>query len=233
MELRVLDSGSSGNGYALMNGKECLLMEAGRKYTDMLQMVDYNTMQIQGMIVSHSHKDHYRYIDQYRNRGFPIFEPFMDDNRYFHPARERPFTAQAFEVPHQEDLQCFGFLVKHRSIGKLLFMTDLEYCPYDMSKVKSDTVMVECNYMDEYVDAEIALEQRQRTNHKYSGHMSLRTCLDFLLTVKSENLKHVILLHMSYETCDPDEAIRRVSELVGENVTVDIATSGLSIDITR
>lgn len=238
MELKVCDSGSRANGYILTNGEEALLMEAGCRYSDMLQMLDYNTAPISGMIITHPHSDHYRHIGQYRNRGFPIYEPYDTYERtaiFRLPTSDRrwdvAFRVQSFAVPHQEDLQCFGYLIKHRAAGKILFLTDLEYCPYDLSKVKPDTVMVECNYMDEYVDSEMVMFQKRRTDHKYSGHMSLQTCLDFLRTVQSENLKHVVLLHMSYETCDPDEAVRRVSDLVGENVTIDIATSGKSITI--
>lgn len=233
MELRVCASGSQANGYAVMDGKEALLIEAGCKYRDALEMLDYNTMQICGMVISHEHGDHYKYIDQYRNRGFPILEPFVDGTRLVLFGSRPTFSAQAFAVPHQEDIQCFGYLIKHREIGRLLFMTDLEYCPYDLSDVKPDTVMVECNYMDEYVDASLLIEQKQRTDHKYSGHMSLKTCKTFLETVWSENLKHVILLHMSFETCDPNEAVRQVTEVVGENVTVDVAQHGLVVDITR
>lgn len=228
MNIRVINSGSDGNGYTIGDEKETLLIEAGCNFKEVQKALNFNTFCIQGMVISHSHTDHYRYYGQFEHKGFPIFTPFSDDRM---TAKMGRFAIQAFRVPHQEDLHCYGFLIKHPKFGKLLFMTDLEYCPYDLSKVNPDIVMVECNYMDEYVSADLRMEQKQRTDHKYSGHMSLDTCKTFLKTVLSDDLRNVILIHMSHETCDGDEAVRQVKEIVGKNVTVDIAYMGKTIDI--
>lgn len=228
MIIRVINTGSDGNGYALETDTETLLLEAGCRFIDVQKALDFQTFRIEGLCISHSHGDHYKYCHLFRHRGFPIFAPFESEKL---TAKMGNFAVQAFPVPHQEDLLCYGFLIKHPQIGKILFMTDLEYCPYNMANVKPDIVMVECNYMDEFVSADLRLEQKQRTDHKYTGHMSLETCKTFIKTVTSENLKHVLLIHMSDETCDGDEAIRQIQEVVGENVTVDIAEKGKSIDI--
>ena len=44
------------------------------------------------------------------------------------------FTIIPFLVPHNET-ECDGFIIEHPSIGKLLFITDAEMCPYDMSQM--------------------------------------------------------------------------------------------------
>lgn len=228
MQIKIINSGSTGNGYAVGDEDEVLLIEAGCRFKDVQKALRYNTMGIKGMCISHAHGDHFLYHDQYRNRGFPIMTPFLNDKTY---AKMGRFSVQAFEVPHQQDLKCYGFLIKHPQIGKLLFMTDLEYCPYNMANVKPDFIMVECNYMGDYIDYDFLVEQKMRIDHKFSGHMSLETCKTFINSVKNENLKHIVLIHMSMETCNRDEAKRQIQEIAGENVTVDIAEKGKSIDI--
>lgn len=55
MFLRVCNSGSSGNGYAIGNDKEVLLLEAGCRFIDIKKMLDFNVSNIVGMCVSHEH----------------------------------------------------------------------------------------------------------------------------------------------------------------------------------
>lgn len=57
MMLRVINSGSNANGYALVGDKETLLLEAGCKPKDMKEAVDFNVSSIVGCIVSHTHLD--------------------------------------------------------------------------------------------------------------------------------------------------------------------------------
>mgnify|MGYP002518242351 CR=1 FL=1 len=63
--LIVLATGSKGNGYILTNGKDTLLIEAGARYKEMLAGLDYKIETVNGMIVSHEHKDHSKYAADY------------------------------------------------------------------------------------------------------------------------------------------------------------------------
>ena len=54
MFIKVCGSGSSGNGYAVENSGQVLLLEAGCKFIDMKRNVlNYNVSNIAGMFVSH------------------------------------------------------------------------------------------------------------------------------------------------------------------------------------
>lgn len=55
MFLKVCDSGSQANGYAIGNENEVLLLEAGCSFKDIKQMLDFRVDNIVGMCVSHEH----------------------------------------------------------------------------------------------------------------------------------------------------------------------------------
>ena len=53
--LKVLGSGSSGNGYLLTNGKETLILETGVKFIECKKALNFDLSSIVGAIVSHEH----------------------------------------------------------------------------------------------------------------------------------------------------------------------------------
>lgn len=55
MLVKVIGSGSSGNGYALISGEDILLLECGVRAKDMLQAIDYETSKVNGCLLSHEH----------------------------------------------------------------------------------------------------------------------------------------------------------------------------------
>ena len=73
--LIVLATGSKGNGYILTNGEDTLLIEAGARYKEMLAGLDYKIETVNGMIISHEHKDHSKYIEQYLKKGLFVHMP--------------------------------------------------------------------------------------------------------------------------------------------------------------
>lgn len=113
------------------------------------------------------------------------------------------FAIVPFSVPHNETA-CEGFLIQHKDFGKLLFITDAEMCPYDMSKVGINHLLIECNYSKEYVNL-----NDPNTTHIFRGHMELQTCRRFISTVYSENLRSIGLIHLSNKNAD-SEAFRDI-----------------------
>lgn len=108
------------------------------------------------------------------------------------------FGVIPFQVPHNETA-CDGFLINHAEFGNLLFITDAEMCPYDMSKVGINHVLVECNYSIDYLDV-----TEVNKNHVLYGHMELQTCKRLLKAIYSPNLKTVGLIHLSSVNGNPD-----------------------------
>ena len=57
--------------------------------------------------------------------------------------------------------------------GRILFITDAEYCPYDFSKMHINYGLIECNYSEDYIRIE---DSSPKYNHVLTGHMELETC---------------------------------------------------------
>lgn len=55
MLVKTINSGSSGNGYALISGEDILLLECGVPAKEMLKSIDYQTSRVSGCLLSHEH----------------------------------------------------------------------------------------------------------------------------------------------------------------------------------
>ena len=207
MKIKVFNSGSEGNGYAVMAENEILLIEAGVPAKEMLKGISFKTADVCGCICSHSHYDHLKYTNDYFKYGFPVFMsaesrpanlPEIATLTRMKKQMIGNFGVVPFKVPHNET-ECDGFLICHSEIGKLLFITDAEMCPYDMSNVGINHLLIECNYSLDYVDM-----TDENTSHILLGHMELQTCKRFIRTDYNDNLKTIGLIHLSKKNGDPE-----------------------------
>ena len=73
MVVKTINSGSKGNGYALISGEDILLLECGVQAKDMLKTIDYQTSKVVGCLLSHEHGDHAKYIKQYMQYGVKVY----------------------------------------------------------------------------------------------------------------------------------------------------------------
>lgn len=240
IKLKILGSGSSGNSYALIadNG-EILAIEAGCKFMDFKKMIDWKISNVVGCIVTHEHLDHARYIKDFMQSGIPVYTAFETQSALETITGERTialspnksyqissFTVVPFNVPHDTEIECYGYLIKHEEMGKLLFLTDLEYCKYDFSSMKVEQIMVEANYSMDLVD-------RDEPNYEYRlrGHMSLDTALKFISTNDNPALRNVVLIHLSDKSGDPALFKQKTEETVKYGANVYIAEKGLEVDM--
>lgn len=240
MLLRCCGSGSSGNSYALIadNG-EILAIEAGCKFLDFKKMIDWKISNVVGCIVSHEHGDHARYIKDFMQSGIPVYTAFETQSALeiitgectiaIPPRTIRQigsFTVTPFNVPHDTEIECYGYLIKHEEMGQLLFMTDLEYCKYNFSKLNIEHIMVEANYDMQFVDRD-----EPNYEHRLRGHMSLDTALKFISTNDNSTLRNVVLIHLSDKSGDPALFKQKTEETVRCGANVYIAEKGLEVDM--
>ena len=136
------------------------------------------------------------------------------------------FTVTPFNVPHDTEIECYGYLIKHEEMGKLLFLTDLEYCKYNFSKLNIEHIMVEANYSMDLVD-----RNEPNYEHRLRGHMSLDTALKFISTNDNPALRNVVLIHLSDKSGDPALFKQKTEETVKYGVNVYIAEKGLEVDM--
>lgn len=240
MLMRCCGSSSAGNSYALIsNSGEILAIEAGCKFMDFKKMIDWRISDVAGCIVSHEHGDHARYIKDFMQSGIPVYTAFETQTALetitgertapIPPRRPRQigsFTVTPFNVPHDTEIECYGYLIEHEEMGKLLFLTDLEYCKYDFSSQMVNHILCEANYDMQFVNRD-----EPNYEHRLRGHMSLDTALKFISTNDNPALRNVVLIHLSDKSGDPALFKQKAEEIVKYGADVYAAEKGLEISL--
>lgn len=234
MLVKTINSGSSGNGYALISGEDILLLECGVPAKEMLKAIDYQTSNVSGCVLSHIHSDHSGYIKQYMQYGIKVYtsdevetdiETVMGEKTIGLQRMKRQqigaFSVIPFRVPHDET-ECDGWLIDTPD-GRILFITDAEYCPYDFSKWNINYGLIECNYAEEYVSRE---EDGVKFNHVLTGHMSLDTAKRLIQSINSNSLRSIGLIHLSAVNGNPTMFTENIRQVVDCDVDVWAAEKG-------
>ena len=185
--------------------------------------------------------DHAGHLTEYMRAGFPVYTAFETQSALETITGERTraieqkkrfrlgnFTITPFNVPHDPDIECYGYLIEHKEIGKLLFLTDLEYCQYKFRLWNVNHILCECNYSRDLVDENYEHSVRNRV---LKTHMELHTFLDFISTNDTVNLRTVCLLHLSKSSSDSDLFLKKARETVKYGADCYIAEKGLEISL--
>lgn len=239
MLMRCCGSSSAGNSYALIsNNGEILAIEAGCKFLDFKKMIDWKIENVSGCIVSHEHGDHARYTKDFMQSGITVYtaietQKAIEDSTgertvSIQPLREYQigsFTVTPFNVPHDTEIECYGYLIKHEEMGKLLFLTDLEYCKYDFSSQMVNHILCEANYDMQFVNRD-----EPNYEHRLRGHMSLDTALKCISTNDNPALRNVVLIHLSDKSGNPTLFKKKVVETLKYDTEVYVAEKGLEVD---
>lgn len=240
MKLKVINSGSSGNGYALISeAGEILLLECGVKGIEMKRAIDFRVGNVVGCLSSHIHSDHIGHIKDYLNSGIKVYtsDEVASDIltvtgekaiplRRMQKKKLGDFTVIPFSVPHN-GTECDGWLITHEKMGRLLFITDAEYCPYDLSKMEITHAMVECNYSEDYIE-----NDAENLSHVLRGHMELQTCKRLIQKIKSPELRSVGLIHLSGHNSDLERFRQEIAEIVDCDVNVWVAEKGFETELS-
>lgn len=221
MKITCLGSGSAGNCYLLHNETECLVIEAGIPFKEVKKALDFNISKIVGIVVSHEHGDHAKYLHEYIKVGIPVMAPSMGHVTGILTAISKPFAVRTFPLVH--DVPCTGFLVEHSEIGRLLFVTDTEYVRYRFKRLNH--IMIECNYSKDLLQESYHEDLQNRIK---LTHMEFDTCKDFIQSNRNKELKSVCLMHLSDRTSDEAVFQKEVQELV--ECPVYVANKGLEYE---
>lgn len=229
MKLKCLGSGSSGNCYLLTadNG-ETLLLDAGLPIMDIKRGLNWDIKCVVGAICTHAHKDHSLSVSDLEHMGISVFKPYES----LEPM-EIGFTGgiiMAFDLTTLDgkwthtnadgsECPCYGFLITHPEMGKLLYITDTEFCKWRFADVNH--ILISCNYQKKYIDDENVAKR----NHVFRGHMELGTVKDFVMANKTDSLQNVILCHLSRDNAVPSECVAEVKK-IAPMAYVDVAQGG-------
>ena len=127
------------------------------------------------------------------------------------------FKVMGFYVPH-DSTPNFGFLIEHEEMGRLLYLTDLEYCPYNFKNLRVQHLLIESNYIEDLVNREA-----ENYAHQIRGHCSLNTCKGIVEANKKPDLRTITLIHLSDKVCDPNRVLKEIKEVAGNRVEVNVA----------
>ena len=230
MNLTILASGSTGNGYILHNENEALIIEAGVKLSEVKIALDFNISHIVGCLISHSHNDHAGYLESYARAGIRILTSehvllnqkdlvastlckVVESGKGYKLGN---FKVVPFELSH--DVPCLGFLIDHPETGRIIFITDSYLCEYCFDDVNH--WIIEANYSDEILEEKIMSgschpSMRPRL---LSTHMELQTCKSILLSNDLSNVINIVLVHLSSGNSNQDQFVREVRGITGKNV---------------
>lgn len=221
-KLKVLGSSSKGNCYLLLLEGETLIIEAGITYREILKGLDFNIINVVGCLVSHEHKDHSKAvkdliengIDVYSSKG--TFEELKVKNyrtkviNTMKWQRIGNFEILPFSVKH-DAREPLGFLIKHKAIGSLLFITDTCYCEYSFKNVNH--ILIECNFVKKILN-ENNISNSLR-NRIIETHFELENVAAFFKASDLTKVKNIMLLHMSFKNSDEKVIREKIESVTG------------------
>lgn len=224
MKLKVLGSSSSGNCYLIENEKECLVIEAGVNFKYVLRELDFNISKITGCLISHEHKDHSKYVNDFIKNGISvymskgtaeqlsiksIFLKIVSANKLF---KSGSFEIIAFNTKH-DCAEPFGYYIRHNQTGNILFATDTYYIPNKFKELNN--ILIECNYSYEILKKNIenGLLPLHIQNRIIQSHMELETCKSFLKANDLSQVNNIVLIHLSDNNSNSKRFVKEIKEI--------------------
>ncbi len=234
MGIKVLKSGSAGNAYLLETQKETLILECGINFKDIKKGLNFDISKVVGCLVTHEHKDHCKAISDVLKSGIDVYMSKgtaegigLKDNPYNYRINDikrcegkiGDFTVVPFDTQHDVN-EPLGFIIYHKELGKIVFITDSYYCKYTFKNV--DHILIECNYSESILSTLPGYRSRI-----LKSHMSLETLKETLKTWDLKGTKDITLIHISGDNGEPDRFQKEIEELTG--IKTYIAIPGLEI----
>lgn len=233
-KLRVLSSGSSGNCYILECGNEQLIIELGVSWKEILKGLNYDLSKVQACLVSHQHLDHSKSIPNAIKYGLQVVS--CEEVRIIHPQvkvlkkgvkmRLGGFSVQA--IPLQHNCECYGFLIEHNSIGKLIFCTDTNSVPYRFKGINH--WLIESNYSNDLLIDNMCNDTYSQSASE--NHMEIEDTIEVLKQNYSSELQTIILCHLSNGNSNAELFKQRVKDELGFD-NVFIADSGVEVELIK
>ena len=234
MKLKCLGSSSAGNCYLLTsNSGETLILDCGIPIKKIKKGLNWNIKDVVGVLCTHKHLDHSLSVYPLKRMGIPVFAPYISEK----PMKigNGDFRVQAFDLTtidgnwthtnaNGEPCPIFGFLIVHKEMGRMLYITDCELIKWKFKDINH--ILLGVNYDKDLVDK----DNDPKTRHVFRGHLSIDTACDFVKVNYSDGLQNVIMCHLSSENSDSDSFIEKMKK-VAYGANVDVAVAGKSWDL--
>ncbi len=227
MKFQVLGSSSKGNCYVIYNDDEAIVIEAGIKLIEVKKALDFKISRIQGVLVSHEHGDHSKYVKEYLECGLSVFMSIGTSEGLNLKGIEKPVIVQAgnqyeiggfkvrpFDVIHDAK-EPLGYLINHAESGNILFLTDTHYSKYKFRDLNH--IVIEANYDSKIVERNIIEGKMPIAMLKrlQKSHMSIDTCIQLLHDNDLKNVNNIVLIHLSDGNSNAQEFKNKVIQATG------------------
>lgn len=243
MQLKVINSNSTGNAYILENCKEALLIECGVNFRNIKIALDFDMKKVVGCILTHNHGDHAKAIHDVLAAGINVYSSAgthaelgtLLSHRAVKVVAGKSFQVGGFKIKPfnvQHDVkEPFGFLINHPETGTILFLTDSYYCEYTFPGLNN--VIIEANYCQGILDKRVAdgMNPKFLRDRVITSHMSLKTCKEMLGANDLSAVNNIVLIHLSDGNSDEKRFKREVEEQTGK--VVYVAIPGLTIPFNK
>lgn len=228
MKLKCIATGSTGNCYILTSDSgETLILDCGISIKEIKKGLNWDITGVVGAICTHSHQDHSLSVYPLRRMGIPVYAPYISQKPM--AIGSGAFRIQSFDLTTVDgrwthtnadgmECPCYGFLITHKEMGRLLYITDTELIKWKFKDINH--ILLGVNYDKDLVDAD-----NPKANHVFRGHLSIDTACDFVKANDSDSLKNVIMCHLSSENADKDSFIEKMKK-VACGANVDVAEPG-------
>lgn len=234
MKLKCIATGSTGNCYTLTSDSgETLILDCGIPIKEIKKGLDWNVKDVVGVLCTHKHLDHSKSLNDFKSMGIAVFAPYISEK----PMKigNGDFRVQAFELTtidgnwahtdaSGEPCPIFGFLITHKEMGRMLYITDCEVVKWRFKSINH--ILLGVNYDKDLIDR----DNTGKTNHVFRGHLSIDTACDFVKANDSDSLQNVIMCHLSSKNADSDSFIEKMKK-VAYGANVDVAVAGKSWDL--
>lgn len=231
--LTVLGSGSSGNSALIATDNCRILVDIGfssRQICQRLQAVDVSPEIIDAVILTHEHGDHVCGLEVFcRKYQVPIYcnsgtaealrTNWLADYPHWHLFGTgsafilKDIEVRSFYVPHDAiDPVAFTFLSNEGSIG---LITDLGYAPkLALERIRDvHTLVIETNHNEKLLqDSQRPWSVKQRILSRH-GHLSNEAAARSVAAIGGDQLRRVILGHLSRDCNRPDVALEAMHRI--------------------
>ena len=242
MELHVIGSSSAGNCYVLKGKNESLIIEAGLPYKKVQPIIDFNPARVAGLLLTHEHGDHAKYVGQFLKAGIQVVTSNgtaskIEKSHNVVTIKERQrfyrmgFEAMAFNTEH-DCAEPLGFIIKHAEAGTILFLTDTHFSKYAFPDV--DHFIIEANYSSKILNDRInkGLINAKVGDRVFTSHMEIGTTIELLKASRTENTKTITLIHLSDKNSDAF-VFKNVVQFATGVSKVEVAEAGKVIQLNK
>lgn len=226
-------SSSKGNAYLVTDGATRILLECGIARRTLQKALGFTLSGIDGVLVSHEHKDHCRCARELVKDGLRIYMSRGTAEAIFPESEEPPISAieagkqvrigtidvMPFKTFH-DAAEPLGYVLRSAIDGDVLvWATDTVNLRYTFPGV--NLLAIEANY-------DLALLERSdklpdKTKKRITNtHMELGTLLDILRGMDLSQCKHIYLLHLSAAMSREQYFAEKVRRAAGRGIPVTV-----------